>query len=88
MGVATTLCGAAAFQGKTVAMDTQDNESMFTLAEMKQMNEKGKVVVAYQGGLYDVSDFTGHPGGYGRIQMAAGGDLEDHPVLFGNGIAC
>jgi sulfite oxidase len=43
---------------------------------MKQMIDKGRVVVAYQGELYDVTDFTGHPGGYGRIQMASGGDLE------------
>lgn len=35
-----------------------------------------RIVVAYQGGLYDVTDFTGHPGGVGRLQMAAGGDLD------------
>jgi hypothetical protein len=29
-----------------------------------------------RGGLYDMTDFTGHPGGVGRLQMAAGGDLE------------
>ena len=29
-----------------------------------------------QGGLYDMTHFTGHPGGVGRLQMAAGNDLE------------
>ena len=28
------------------------------------------------GGVFDVTDFTGHPGGYGRLQMVAGQDLE------------
>ena len=29
-----------------------------------------------QGSLYDMTHFTGHPGGVGRLQMAAGNDLE------------
>ena len=40
------------------------------------MCEAGRVVVAYKGSLYDVTNFTGHPGGVGRLQMAAGSDLE------------
>ena len=28
------------------------------------------------GGVYDVTEFTGHPGGYGRLEMVAGCDLE------------
>lgn len=44
--------------------------------KMKQMAEDGRLVVAFGGYVFDVTDFTGHPGGYGRLQMAAGGDLE------------
>ena len=29
----------------------------------------------YKCGVYDVTDFSGHPGGVGRLEMAAGGDL-------------
>jgi sulfite oxidase len=44
---------------------------------MKKMcEEDGRIVVAYQGSLFDVTDFTGHPGGVGRLQMAAGQDVE------------
>ena len=32
--------------------------------------------VIINGSVYDLTDFTGHPGGYGRIQMASGHDLE------------
>ena len=60
-----------------------DNEKVgkttriFSVAEFDKMVEKeDRIVVAYQGGLYDMSDFTGHPGGVGRLQMAAGNDLE------------
>ena len=42
---------------------------------MREMCEKGRIVVSFLGNVYDVTDFTGHPGGYGRLQMAAGGDL-------------
>merc|ERR1719444_320534 len=54
----------------------RDAEALFTLAEMKALCDKGRIVVAYQGSVYDVTEFTGHPGGVGRLQMAAGGDLE------------
>jgi cytochrome b involved in lipid metabolism len=46
-----------------------------TAAEMAKLAEEGRVVVAFQGNVYDVTAFTGHPGGYGRLQMASGGDL-------------
>jgi len=49
---------------------------MYTKDEMKSMVDEGNIVVAYRGDVYDVTEFTGHPGGYGRLQMAAGGDLE------------
>jgi len=50
---------------------------MITLDQMKQMCEKeNRIVVSFRGGVFDVTDFTGHPGGYGRLQMAAGQDLE------------
>ena len=49
---------------------------IYTLDELSQMCESGRLVVAYQGSLYDVTKFTGHPGGVGRLQMAAGSDLE------------
>lgn len=49
---------------------------LFTRAELNEMVANGKIVVAYQGSLYDITRFTGHPGGVGRLQMAAGQDLE------------
>ena len=47
-----------------------------TASEMRKLSEDGRLVVSYLGNVYDVTDFTGHPGGYGRLQMASGGDLE------------
>lgn len=52
------------------------NTMMYTHQELKEMVQDGHLVMAFQGSLYDVSKFTGHPGGIGRLQMAAGGDLE------------
>jgi cytochrome b involved in lipid metabolism len=50
---------------------------LMTAKEMRDLVEKeDRLIVAYNRGVYDVTEFTGHPGGYGRIQMAAGGDLE------------
>lgn len=46
------------------------------------MCDDGRIVVAYKGGLYDVTEFTGHPGGYGRLEMAAGGDLEVYWTVY------
>ena len=54
---------------------TENGPKIYSLKEFGQMVEKGRIVVAYQGSLYDMTDFTGHPGGVGRLQMAAGNDL-------------
>lgn len=51
-------------------------DTQFTRAEVQAMIDDGRIVVAYRCGIYDVTDFTGHPGGIGRLQMAAGQDLE------------
>ena len=40
------------------------------------MCARGRIVVAYQSSLNDMTHFTGHPRGVGRLQMAAGNDLE------------
>lgn len=54
-----------------------DLEPMITYEEVKKMcGEEDRLVVAYKGSVYDVTEFTGHPGGVGRLQMASGGDLE------------
>merc|ERR1719199_1827693 len=51
-------------------------EDHITLDEVQSMCDEGRIVVAYKGSVFDVTEFTGHPGGVGRLQMAAGGDLE------------
>jgi len=57
-------------------------ERRFSLKEIKDLCETGRVVVGFKGGVYDVTDFTGHPGGYGRLQMSAGNDLEAFWSLY------
>lgn len=52
------------------------NHALMTLAEMRALVDKGRVVVSYKGAVFDVTDFDGHPGGYGRVQMVSGCDLE------------
>jgi sulfite oxidase len=54
----------------------KNGEKLYTHRELKEMVANGNIVVAFQGALYDVTSFTGHPGGIGRLRMAAGGDLE------------
>jgi len=54
--------------------DRQDK--LMTLSEINEMVEEGQIIVTFKGGVYDITDFTGHPGGYGRLQMAAGNDLQ------------
>jgi hypothetical protein len=50
---------------------------LISAQQIRDMVEKeDKIVVVLFGSVYDVSKFTGHPGGVGRLQMAAGGDLE------------
>ena len=44
--------------------------------ECKAMKTTSLTMFLVQGGLYDMTHFTGHPGGVGRLQMAAGNDLE------------
>ncbi len=39
---------------------------------IKMGQDTGRIVVAYDGGIFDVTDFSGHPGGVGRLQMANG----------------
>lgn len=48
---------------------------MFTREEIDEMLANDRIVVYYKCGVYDATDFSGHPGGVGRLQMAAGGDL-------------
>ena len=48
---------------------------MYTRDEIDTMLENDRIVVYYKCGVYDVTDFSGHPGGVGRLKMAAGGDL-------------
>ena len=56
--------------GKTTA-----DAPLMTAREMQAMSEDGKIVVMLDGNVYDITAFTGHPGGVGRLQMASGGDL-------------
>jgi len=51
-------------------------KTLYSLEDIKTMCAAGRIVVAYKGEVFDVTEFTGHPGGVGRLQMAAGGDLE------------
>lgn len=84
MVVAAALCGGAASQAKASFTEPKvkqtfndDGDQVYTLAQMKDMCEKeSRIVCAHRGSLYDMTHFTGHPGGYGRLQMAAGHDLE------------
>ena len=77
-----TPIGAAAFIACGTALILQaiggqsKSPRIYSLDEFKTMVAEGRIVIAYQGGLYDMTDFTGHPGGVGRLQMAAGNDLE------------
>ena len=48
---------------------------LYTLNEFNEMVANGRIVVALAGDLYDMTNFSGHPGGVGRLQMAAGNDL-------------
>jgi sulfite oxidase len=61
---------------KTLAQQSNEDLPLMTLADMHKLRDDGHVVVSFQGVVYDVSDFTGHPGVYGRLEMASGHDLE------------
>jgi len=48
----------------------------YSYDEFIGLNKGGeRIVVAYDGCIYDVTEFTGHPGGVGRLEMATGCDL-------------
>lgn len=51
---------------------------LMTIADVDRMSqEENRIVATYRGGVYDISWFVrGHPGGYDRILMANGNDLE------------
>ena len=49
---------------------------IYTRDEINAMLQEDRIVVYYKCGVYDATDFSGHPGGVGRLEMAAGGDLE------------
>merc|ERR1740130_1116641 len=57
-------------------MEAAQKRKRMTLQEMHTMVDEGRFVVSYKGSVYDITDFTGHPGGYGRLEMASGNDLE------------
>jgi sulfite oxidase len=59
-----------------VALSPKPALKRYTLQEMTDMCDEGRIVVGLKGKLYDVTNFSGHPGGTGRLQMAAGNDLE------------
>ena len=80
---AVVMFGGAAlmFSGRK---SEDDNEKagratrIYSVTEFDKMVEKeGRIVVAYQGGLYDMSNFTGHPGGVGRLEGCT-----TNPLIF------
>jgi len=71
----SAVCGGALLTLQAEELK-KNKRRQISLSEFQAMCEEGRTVVAYQGELYDMSDFSGHPGGVGRLQMASGGDLE------------
>jgi len=71
---ASAVCAGVVLKLKAEERKRLKNRQ-FSLDEFESMCSEGRTVVAYQGDLYDMSDFSGHPGGVGRLQMAAGNDL-------------
>jgi sulfite oxidase len=83
IAAAATLGGTLAFQFKESLAEPRDQKLMkvhdygfMSKGEMQKLIDNGRIVCAYKGDVYDVTEFSGHPGGVGRLQMAAGGDLE------------
>jgi hypothetical protein len=71
------LAGPASNDSKSKSpKSAPPEENLITIAEMKKMCQEGRIVVSFKGGVFDVTEFTGHPGGVGRLQMVAGEDLE------------
>jgi len=52
------------------------------LDEIAEMVDHGRIVVTFKGSVYDVTDFSGHPGGYGRLLMVAGNDLDAYWRIY------
>jgi len=76
VGTAIFAVGGGALLSLQAEEHKKTKRRLISLSEFQAMCEEGRTVVAYQGELYDMSDFSGHPGGVGRLQMASGGDLE------------
>lgn len=66
----------ALMEPKHTRLFDHNSVKKMTIAEIHEMVDEGRIVVSFKGGVYDVTDFTGHPGGVGRLQMVAGMDLE------------
>jgi hypothetical protein len=79
LGAAAAAFAAAVVGGTTAspagALAGGGGSREYSHAEIRDMVAAGRIAVVYERGVYDVTDFTGHPGGIGRLQMAAGGDL-------------
>jgi len=80
----TLFCGAVAIElAGSPAQSEAEQLKLYTLQELRAMcDDEGRIVVAYRGDLFDMSDFSGHPGGVGRLQMAAGNDLEVYWAVY------
>ena len=72
---------AAALEAEKVT-DSMNVGKLYTLAEFKAMCDADRIVVAYKGEVFDVSSFSGHPGGVGRLKMASGHDLEKYWAVY------
>jgi len=91
-GAAVTLGGALAIREMLTPVHAEESDPcrgaqtkpaasvhetrVYSVDDIRQMVANGRIVVALRAELFDVTDFTGHPGGVGRLQLAAGGDLE------------
>ena len=83
-GPETVTAAAAALPADKASKNTNNDnaDTLFTLEEFKAMDEEGRIVVAYKGEVFDVSSFSGHPGGVGRLKMASGHDLEKYWAVY------
>lgn len=64
----------------------KDGLRSYTTEEIgKHDNAKDGIWVYYKDGVYDITKFVSkHPGGSGKIMMAAGGSIEPFWVIFAN----
>ena len=80
---ASASLAAAATVTAAVPPKKSKAERRFTLGEFRAMaDDSERTVVGFKGGVFDITDFTGHPGGVGRLQMANGNDLEAFWQLY------